>query len=74
MTPRSRRSSPAGRRHRAAPRATALGFAADADIDEAVHAFIEDDLEMQKTLGLTRGPARLRAASLSRALGFMLRW
>jgi nucleoside-diphosphate-sugar epimerase len=34
----------------AAPRAIALGFAADADIDEAVHAFIEDDLEMQKTL------------------------
>jgi D-erythronate 2-dehydrogenase len=34
----------------AAPRATALGFAADADIDEAVQAFIEDDLEMQKAL------------------------
>jgi nucleoside-diphosphate-sugar epimerase len=34
----------------AAPRATALGFAADAEIDEAVHAFIEDDLELQKTL------------------------
>jgi D-erythronate 2-dehydrogenase len=35
----------------AAPRATALGFAADADIDEAVQAFIEDDLETQKALG-----------------------
>ncbi len=34
----------------AAPRATALGFTADANIDEAVQAFIEDDLEMQKTL------------------------
>jgi D-erythronate 2-dehydrogenase len=35
---------------RAAPRATALGFAADADIDEAVKAFIEDDLETQTRL------------------------
>jgi nucleoside-diphosphate-sugar epimerase len=35
----------------AAPRATALGFTADADIDEAVQAFIEDDLATQKTLG-----------------------
>ena len=35
----------------AAPRATALGFTADADIDEAVQAFIEDDLETQKALG-----------------------
>jgi D-erythronate 2-dehydrogenase len=34
----------------AAPRARALGFAADADIDEAVRAFIEDDLEAQKVL------------------------
>jgi nucleoside-diphosphate-sugar epimerase len=34
----------------AAPRAAALGFAADADIDEAVRAFIEDDLDMQKAL------------------------
>jgi nucleoside-diphosphate-sugar epimerase len=34
-----------------APRAEALGFAADAGIDEAVQAFIEDDLEMQKQLG-----------------------
>jgi D-erythronate 2-dehydrogenase len=34
-----------------ATRAEALGFAADACIDEAVQAFIEDDLEMQKTLG-----------------------
>jgi nucleoside-diphosphate-sugar epimerase len=34
-----------------APRAEALGFAADANIDEAVQAFLEDDLEMQKTLG-----------------------
>ena len=33
-----------------APRAEALGFAADAGIDEAVQAFIEDDLEMQKQL------------------------
>ena len=32
------------------PRAEALGFAADAGIDEAVQAFIEDDLEMQKQL------------------------
>jgi nucleoside-diphosphate-sugar epimerase len=34
----------------AAARATALGFAADADVDEAVRAFIEDDLEAQTTL------------------------
>jgi D-erythronate 2-dehydrogenase len=34
----------------AAPRATAMGFAADADIDEAVQAFIDDDLETQKAL------------------------
>jgi D-erythronate 2-dehydrogenase len=34
----------------AAPRAAALGFAADADIDEAVRAFIEDDLETQMAL------------------------
>jgi nucleoside-diphosphate-sugar epimerase len=34
----------------AAPRATALGFAADNGIDEVVQAFIEDDLEMQKGL------------------------
>jgi D-erythronate 2-dehydrogenase len=34
----------------AAPRAAALGFAADAGIDEVVQAFIEDDLEMQKQL------------------------
>jgi nucleoside-diphosphate-sugar epimerase len=33
-----------------APRAEALGFAADSGIDEVVHAFIEDDLEMQKQL------------------------
>jgi hypothetical protein len=32
------------------PRAEALGFAADAGIDEAVQTFIEDDLEMQKHL------------------------
>jgi len=32
------------------PRAEALGFAADSGIDEAVAAFIKDDLEMQKTL------------------------
>ena len=31
-------------------RATALGFAADAGIDEVITAFIEDDLETQKTL------------------------
>ena len=37
----------------AAPRATALGFTADANIDEAVQAFIEDDLATQKTLGLS---------------------
>ena len=34
----------------AALRAEALGFAADAGIDEAVRAFIEDDLEAQKAL------------------------
>jgi D-erythronate 2-dehydrogenase len=34
----------------AAPRAQALGFAADSGIDEAVRAFIEDDLETQKQL------------------------
>jgi D-erythronate 2-dehydrogenase len=33
-----------------APRASALGFTADADIDTVVCAFIEDDLEMQKAL------------------------
>jgi nucleoside-diphosphate-sugar epimerase len=33
-----------------APRAEALGFAADTGIDEAVQAFIEDDLEVQKQL------------------------
>jgi nucleoside-diphosphate-sugar epimerase len=33
-----------------APRAEALGFAADSGIDEVVGAFIEDDLEMQKRL------------------------
>ncbi len=33
-----------------APHAEALGFAADSGIDEVVHAFIEDDLEMQKQL------------------------
>jgi nucleoside-diphosphate-sugar epimerase len=33
-----------------APRAHALGFTADSGIDEAVQAFIEDDLEMQKQL------------------------
>jgi nucleoside-diphosphate-sugar epimerase len=34
----------------AAARAAALGFAADAGIDEAIAAFIEDDLELQKGL------------------------
>ena len=34
----------------AAARAEALGFAADAGIDEAVAAFVEDDLELQKGL------------------------
>ncbi len=33
-----------------APRAEALGFTADSGIDEAIQAFIEDDLEMQKRL------------------------
>jgi hypothetical protein len=33
-----------------APCAEALGFAADAGIDEVVQAFIEDDLEMQRQL------------------------
>ena len=32
------------------PRAEALGFSADTGIDEAIQAFIEDDLEMQKQL------------------------
>ena len=35
----------------AAFRAEALGFAADANIDEAIQAFVEDDLESQKALG-----------------------
>src|SRR6516164_8300490 len=35
----------------AAPRAKALGFSADAGIDEVVRAFIEDDLETQRQLG-----------------------
>jgi D-erythronate 2-dehydrogenase len=34
----------------AASRATALGFTADAGIDEAIEAFIADDLEIQRTL------------------------
>ncbi len=34
----------------AAPRAAALGFTADAGIDEVVEAFVEDDLEAQKAL------------------------
>ena len=34
----------------AAPRAAALGFTADNGIDEVVQSFIEDDLEMQKSL------------------------
>jgi nucleoside-diphosphate-sugar epimerase len=34
-----------------AARAEALGFAADANIDEAVQAFVEDDLEAQIALG-----------------------
>jgi D-erythronate 2-dehydrogenase len=34
-----------------APRAMALGFAADTGIDEVVRAFIEDDFETQKALG-----------------------
>ena len=33
-----------------APRAEALGFAADTGIDEVVRAFVEDDLEAQKRL------------------------
>ena len=33
-----------------AARAEALGFTADSWIDEVVQAFIEDDLEMQKSL------------------------
>jgi len=35
-----------------APRAEALGFAEDSGIDEAVQAFIEDDLEAQKQLAM----------------------
>ena len=35
----------------AAPRALAMGFAADANIDGAVQAFAEDDLETQRALG-----------------------
>jgi D-erythronate 2-dehydrogenase len=34
----------------AAPRATALGFAADRGIDDAVDAFVEDDLAAQRAL------------------------
>ncbi|HEY3911779.1 MAG TPA: D-erythronate dehydrogenase [Stellaceae bacterium] len=34
----------------AAARAEALGFTADAGIDDAVRAFVEDDLDMQKAL------------------------
>jgi len=34
----------------AAPRAEALGFAADSGIDEAVRAFLEDDLATQQQL------------------------
>ena len=34
----------------AAPRAKALGFTADANIDAAVEAFVEDDLETQRSL------------------------
>ncbi|MBV9826995.1 MAG: SDR family oxidoreductase [Alphaproteobacteria bacterium] len=34
----------------AAPRAEALGFGRDRDIDEVVQAFIEDDMALQKTL------------------------
>jgi nucleoside-diphosphate-sugar epimerase len=34
------------------PRAEALGFFADTNIDEVVQAFIEDDLEMQKRLAV----------------------
>src|SRR5712671_6483455 len=34
----------------ATPKARVLGFAADPDIDTVVHAFVEDDLEMQKAL------------------------
>jgi nucleoside-diphosphate-sugar epimerase len=34
-----------------APRAEALGFTADAGIDDVVRAFAEDDLELQKRLG-----------------------
>ncbi|HEX3952654.1 MAG TPA: D-erythronate dehydrogenase [Stellaceae bacterium] len=34
----------------ASPRAEALGFGRDAGIDEVVHAFIEDDLPMQRQL------------------------
>ena len=33
-----------------AARAHALGFTADPDIDAVIRAFIEDDLELQKTL------------------------
>jgi hypothetical protein len=40
-----------GPRARDARRAETLSFAADADIDEAVQAFIEDDLELQRALG-----------------------
>jgi len=36
----------------AAPRAEALGFSADTGIDEVVRAFVEDDLELQKSLAI----------------------
>ncbi|MGC2202210.1 MAG: NAD-dependent epimerase, partial [Stellaceae bacterium] len=34
----------------AAPRAAALGFTVDKDIDEVVQAFVEDDLDAQRRL------------------------
>jgi hypothetical protein len=34
----------------AAPRAQAMGFGRDRDIDEVIHAFIEDDLALQKEM------------------------
>jgi len=36
----------------AAPRAEVLGFSADTGIDEVVRAFVEDDLELQKSLAI----------------------
>jgi hypothetical protein len=47
---RSRVTSSFLRLASSAPRARALGLAAHPDVDAVVHAFIEDDFEVQKAL------------------------